>query len=182
MNIKHLQKVCHTLANKYNDPSEYEDLLSEGILAGLEALKRTDEEGLVVSAIRKAMYDYYNIDSKAMSLPRSAEVHSVNKQLSEGCEDFSGRYLLIAQALSNRLEPIQSNTLRESVFEADKRMELRLAVETMKDVLDDDEYDLIVELYLKGRTLEAYARGVGKSCSTINRCRNSALDKVKRAI
>jgi RNA polymerase sigma factor (sigma-70 family) len=85
-NDKEIYKICKVLANKYNSPNHYDDLISEGLVACYECREsgKTRKADYVGSA-RRAMNDYINIKTKAVSIPSTWASRTVGNQISRGC-------------------------------------------------------------------------------------------------
>ena len=111
-------KLCQVLANRYRNGSQYEDLLSEGLVACYECKDqgKTAEKDYV-GAARRAMNDYINIKTKAVSIPNSGSAHIVSRamgqeeELSEvdGLKDST--LALMQQAMGNYTLQLEYDTL-----------------------------------------------------------------------
>jgi hypothetical protein len=61
-NDKEIYKICKVLANKYNSPNHYDDLISEGLVACYECRESGKaRKADYVGSARRAMNDYINI-------------------------------------------------------------------------------------------------------------------------
>ena len=73
MTRKEIKVMCEKLAYKYKHPHMTEDLISEGLVAVYERLSVEPEDypASLYRRANKAMHDYINIKSKAVSIPTS---------------------------------------------------------------------------------------------------------------
>ena len=68
--------MCEKLARRYRRPHMNEDLVSEGVLAVYERLESTPDDypASLYRRANKAMYDYINVKTKAVTIPTSSGV------------------------------------------------------------------------------------------------------------
>ena len=80
--------MCEKLSRKYRRPHMNDDLVSEGVLAVYERLETTPDEypASLYRRANKAMYDYINVKTKAVTIPSSRTADS----LMTG-KDYSGQ-------------------------------------------------------------------------------------------
>ena len=71
--------MCEKLARKYRRPHMNDDLVSEGVLAVYERLETTPDEypASLYRRANKAMYDYINVKTKAVTIPSSRSATEV---------------------------------------------------------------------------------------------------------
>jgi RNA polymerase sigma factor (sigma-70 family) len=125
-------KMCQTLARKYKKPQEYNDLVSEGLVACYEC--KAEGKGHkkdYVGAARRAMNDYMNIGSKAVSIPNTWAARTVSHALATG-EDL------------DKLEGVKDGTLR-SLYDAmsndyEDITEIEVAVPDHAQEYEDKDY------------------------------------------
>lgn len=84
MNDAKILKLCQVLANRYRNSSQYEDLVSEGLVACYECKEqgKTAEKDFV-GAARRAMNDYINIKTKAVSIPSTWASRAVSRSMGQ---------------------------------------------------------------------------------------------------
>lgn len=62
--------MCRSLARKYNDPQEYDDLVSEGVIKCLELIAEGEtRKGVLHKSAAVAMNEYYNIKRSPVHIP-----------------------------------------------------------------------------------------------------------------
>ena len=70
MDNKDLLNMCRSLARKYNDPQEYDDLVSEGVIKCLELIAEGEtRKGVLHKSAAVAMNEYYNIKRSPVHIP-----------------------------------------------------------------------------------------------------------------
>ena len=71
--------MCEKLARRYNRPHMNDDLVSEGVLAVYERLESTPDDypASLYRRANKAMYDYTNVKTKAITIPTSRTADSI---------------------------------------------------------------------------------------------------------
>jgi RNA polymerase sigma factor (sigma-70 family) len=78
MNNKDILNMCRSLARKYNDPQEYDDLISEGVVKCLELIAEGKKDrNLLYSHAQAAMNEYYNIARSPVKIPKSNQAKSM---------------------------------------------------------------------------------------------------------
>ena len=132
MSDKDILRLCQTLARKYKRQNDYDDLVSEGLVACYEAKaegKTLNKD--YVGAARRAMNDYINIQSKAVSIPNTWAARTVSHSLATG-EDL------------DKLEGVKDGTLR-SLYDAmsndyEDISEIEVAVPDHAQNYEDKDY------------------------------------------
>lgn len=100
--------LCQSLAKRYRNKDTYDDLVSEGLVACYECrAEGKAHKKDYVGAARRAMNDFINIKSKAMSVPKTWASRAVSHALAtdEGLEDLEGvtdgTFALLMAAMRN---------------------------------------------------------------------------------
>jgi len=78
-------KLCKSLARRYKNQNQYDDLVSEALLACYELRETgsaTDKQEYVRLA-RRVMNDYNNIKVKAVNIPSTWAARRASKAISE---------------------------------------------------------------------------------------------------
>lgn len=71
-------KMCRSLARKYNDPQEYDDLVSEGVIKCLELRAEGKTNGAILhKSAAVAMNEYYNIKRAIVHVPVQGKAKSM---------------------------------------------------------------------------------------------------------
>lgn len=172
-----LQKIAEGLAKKYKSKQEFEDLVQEGVLAGLEKLQTTNEKGLVISAMRSALRDYFNVSLSTLSVPKSGAAKTVISKIRAGRPPEGTVEKEIFNALTCSVEPIEANTIREDPFSC---MENNKSIfSLMEAILDEEGFYILCQLYLEERSVESLSKELGIARSTLNRRKEKALGMLK---
>ena len=79
--------ICRKLAKRFNAPSHFDDLVSEGMLACLELTQKQDDIHTFefVRTAKRAMHDYINIKCLPVSVPK----HSVSRRFAHDIESMN---------------------------------------------------------------------------------------------
>jgi RNA polymerase sigma factor (sigma-70 family) len=182
-------KLCQTLARKYKKPQEYDDLVSEGLVACYEC--KSEGKGHkkdYVGAARRAMNDYINIKTKSMSIPDTWPARTVSHAMATGedldkLEGVSGGTLRsLMDAMSNDtlgLEELEISTPDHAVDYEKRDYEAHMmgvAVTT----LDLKELQLLKERYYEGKSQKTLADELGVDQRTISRREDAMLEKLRQ--
>lgn len=145
--------LCQKLANRYRKRDMYEDLVSEGLVACYEcknAGKSYKKD--YVGAARRAMNDYVNIKTKAMSIPSTWTSRTVSHALSSG-EDLDqlegvkeGTFSLLMAAMRNDSatvdEGMSTTESAEVAFEKEEFEKYLLG--KIKNALTQDDWEFLL--------------------------------------
>ena len=70
MRSEEILKMCRSLARKYNDPQEYDDLISEGVICVLDLMAKGEKRKSVLhKSAAVVMNEYYNIKRSPVYIP-----------------------------------------------------------------------------------------------------------------
>lgn len=186
-----IQKLCHKLALRYRNREQYEDLVSEGILACLESrdLGRASNSDYVGVA-RRAMNDYINIKLKSVSIPCTWASRSVSNAIASGkdIEKLSGvkggTLGSLMAAMLNQTEWLNENLLftadHAEKYEQQEYHEHVLSV-ALK-ILSEEELEIINLRYLKGMTQNEVGDVLGFNKMWVSRHEKMALSKLKLSL
>ena len=181
MDNDNIMKMCRSLARKYNDPQEYDDLVSEGVVKVLEMVAegKTDKN-LLYSHAQSAMQDYYNIARKPVRIPKSGSAHSMNAD-----DDVDGwTATALQQALygdSVEYEEYMSQVpSTEELYEHKEWMAYvqSLAVANLKP----DEWLLVKNRYWEDMTQQELAKVLQISQQAVLKREKSILSKLYRLL
>lgn len=188
MTDEQILNLCQTLARKYRRTEDYDDLVSEGLVACYEAkAEGKSHKKDYVGAARRAMNDYMNIGKKAMSIPNTWAARTVSHALATG-EDLdtlegvkSGTLRSLMDAMSNDSTPIDE--LEVSVpdhaikYEKDdyEAYVMTVAVTT----LNSNELKVLKGRFFDDMSLEQLGIELGVSQATVSRWEANMLDKLR---
>jgi RNA polymerase sigma factor (sigma-70 family) len=183
-----LLKICKTLAKRYRNQDQYEDLVSEGLLACYEC--REGGKNLkadYVGAARRAMNDYINIKSKAVSIPNSWTSRTVSRVMSNDEElkkldgVTGGTFMALMQAMGNDTETLTPNVaFTKDVAEDYEEREYNAHVMSVAvTTLDQDEWQVIRLRYYEELTQADVADLMQATQMWVSRTEKRALGKLR---
>ena len=153
MDTEELMKLCESLAYRYKDQNLREDLVSEGLLACYEAKAagRTTKKDYV-GAARRAMNDYVNVKSKAVTIPPTWASRAVSHALSndEDVEDLEGvktdTLQSLLAAMRNDSAPVNETDLYTQGAEVDFEQKEYYAylLNKLDGVLSEDDWKFLL--------------------------------------
>jgi RNA polymerase sigma factor (sigma-70 family) len=183
--------LCKSLARRYRNTQQFDDLVSEGVLACYEALaegKTTPSD--FTGAARRAMNDYINVKTKAVSIPLSHTSYTVSYAMSKDKEVDSmsgvseGTLLSLVQAMSNLTENVTDDTAftvdHATLFEEKEYQAHVMSV--AKDTLSAEEMNIIQLRYFRDMTQDEVAEHIKSNQKTVSRQEISALEKIKKKL
>lgn len=184
--------LCKSLAKRYKNTQQFEDLVSEGVVACYEALAQgKTEPSDFVGAARRAMNDYTNIKSKAMYIPSSSWTsRAVSQSLAKDEELTSidgvsdGTLLSLVQAMTNTTESAGDDTAftvdHAELFEEKEYYAYIMSV--VKKTLSATEMKVIELRYFNEMTQDEVAEHMKLSQKMVSRQEISALEKLKKKL
>ena len=182
LNTDEIVTMCEKLARKYRRPHMNDDLVSEGVLAVYERLDNTPDEypASLYRRANKAMYDYINIKTKAVTIPSSRTADS----LMTGNE-YKG------QTHSEEGKRVLDEALRSTTVEFDE--EFMCLVKDCTEKYERDEFiskslksltnkeaDIIDMRYFKDMTQDEVAVCYGVTQQSIALWEDKALSKMSK--
>ena len=185
-------KLCKSLARRYKNKNQYDDLASEGLLACYELRETGSATGKqdYIGASRRAMNDYNNIKTKAVNVPVANASRMASKAISgdtetDGLEGVTnGTFLALMAAMSNSTELLaEDSAFTPDHAEAYEEREyythvLAIAIVT----LNPTEWQILKMRYLDGMTQDLVADEFGLDQSWVSRHENVALMKIRKKL
>lgn len=172
---------CQKLAHRYKSTQEYDDLVSEGYLAGREAQEQGLSEDAVRGKVRTAMSRYMTGLSTPVNVPDSGEARKVKAAIRRD-EDLSKYSQALVAALCASEEPVQPNTLKSDTTTEDDYIRYQLE-ENLKYILyfwlTHAESYLIHRLFFEECSESALADELGVTQQYVNLRKNEVLDKLR---
>lgn len=182
-------KLCKSLARRYKNQNQYDDLVSEGLLACYELRETgsaTDKQEYVRLA-RRVMNDYNNIKVKAVNIPSTWAARRASKAISGDTETdgldgvASGTFLSLMAAMSNSTELLsEDSAFTPDHAEAYEEREYYIHVISVAIVtLNPTEWQILKMRYLDGMTQDVVAEETGTHQRWVSRIEVNALDKMR---
>jgi len=191
MNDQEILKLCRTLARKYKRAGDYDDLVSEGLVACYECR----EEGKAykkdyVGAARRAMNDYINIKKKSMSIPNTWAARAVSHALATG-EDLeeldgvkSGTLRSLMDAMSNESEDVHELEIStpSPAVKYEKEEYESYVMSVAVTTLNLKELNILKGRYFDNKTCDDIGVEMGVSGTTISRWESEMLEKLRNKL
>lgn len=185
-------KLCKSLARRYKNQNQYDDLVSEGLLACYELRETGSATGKqeYVRLARRVMNDYNNIKVKAVNIPSTWAARRASKAISEDTETdgldgvASGTFLSLMAAMSNSTELLsEDSAFTPDHAEAYEEREYYIHVISVAIVtLNPTEWQILKMRYLDGMTQDVVAEEFGLDQSWVSRHESVALSKIRKKL
>ena len=176
-----LYDYCQKLAHRYKSTQEYDDLVSEGYIAGREAQEQGLSEDTVRGKVRTAMSRYMTGLSTPVDVPYHSDTREVRAAIRRD-EDLSRYSQALVAALCASEEPVQPNTLRSDTTTEDDYIKHQLE-ENLKYILyfwlTHAESYLIHRLFFEECSESVLADELGVTQQYVNLRKNEVLDKLR---
>ena len=191
MTTEEMMKMCRTLAHKYNSPSHFDDLVSEGILECLEQVDQGNTHGANLRRMaNRAMHDYMNLKNLPVTVPVTTATRSLARDTEDNSTMSRVGVAKLQQAIKSTSTPLESVELVDEdsnpavVYE--KRQDMLHAIRVARNTLSDKEWGLVGMRYLKGVTLAKIVEDCGGKFGTtpmeVKRYVDKCIKKVTEAI
>lgn len=191
MTTEEMMKMCRTLAHKYNSPSHFDDLVSEGILECLEQVDQGNTHGANLRRMaNRAMHDYINIKTLSVSVPLSEPARSLARGTDYKSTMSQEGVAKLQHAINSTTTPIESVDVVDKDSDPavlyEKRQDMIETMRVARKTLSDDEWGLVEMRYLKGVTLAKIVENCGGKFGTtpmeVKRSVDKCIKKVTEAI
>ena len=174
--------MCEKLASKYRQHHMRDDLIAEGVLAVYERLDNTPDDypASLYRRANKAMYDYLNVKTKAVTIPTSraaTEVALGNEYTGQNYSDEGKKAL--RQALSSTTVQFDEEFML-AVEDCTKDYEQKDYLKKGFHKLTEREIVIIKMRYFDDMTQEEVAIRQGVSRQAIALCEDKALSKMSK--
>lgn len=188
MNPKQLEVLSHKSAYKYKNTSHHEDLVSEGILAGLEELRKNPEatEQKIYQQVNFAQWRHLNVDTMAVTVPehlvriaKGMGTKGVNK-------DYTQETIEWAKLICNSSQFNSDYHEQEDTSDQEQEVHHQQAVETIwksaSECLEPDDFAVFCLKWDNGMDGKAIGDMLGVSKQAVSKRLNYIEEKVKRHI
>ena len=183
--------LCKSLARRYRNTQQFDDLVSEGVLACYEALAEGKTAPAdFTGAARRAMNDYINVKTKAVSIPTGGNAKEVSKAMSSDLDTASitgmsdGTLLSFVQAMTNLTESVSDDTAF-TVDHADAFEEKEYNAHVLsvaKKTLSATEMTVLQMRYFQDMTQDEVADTLETNKMWVSRHEKEALSKLKKQL
>ena len=183
--------ISKSLARRYKNTQQFDDLVSEGVLACYEAVASGKTEvSDFVGAARRAMNDYINVKTKAVYIPTGANAKAVSYAMSSDDEVQSisgmtdGTLLSLLQAMSNTTESVEDDitfTLDHADLFEEKQYQLYV-LSVARKTLSPTEWKVLEMRYLRDMTQDDVSNTFNTSKMWVSRLEKDALSKLRKKL
>ena len=182
MNTDEIIKMCEKLANKYRRPHMRDDLICEGILSIYERLEVEPEEypASLYRRANKAMYDFVNLKSKAVSIPTSrsaTEVALGNNYEGQNYSEAGKKNLY--DAISSTVVAFDDEYMT-AVQDCTESYERQDFIEKSFKLLTEREREVVYMRYFEDMTQDDIAIFYGVSRQSVSQWESVALLKMSK--
>jgi len=173
-----IMKICRSLARKYNDPQEYDDLVSEGVVKVLEMVAegKTDKN-LLYSHAQAVMNEYYNLSRSPVKVPKSHQAKAMSAD-----DDVDGwTATALHQALyADSVEYEEYMSQAPSTEDLYEQKEWFARVQTVAvSHLTQEEWAIIRMRYWDDLTQDDVGIHMGRNKMWVSRHEKAALEKIR---
>ena len=174
--------MCEKLASKYRQHHMRDDLIAEGVLAVYERLDTTPDDypASLYRRANKAMYDYLNVKTKAVTIPtsRTADSLMTGNEYSGQTHSVSGKKVLDDALRSTTVE--FDEEFMSSVEDCTEKYERDDYLSKSLKNLTEKEAEIIDMRYFKEMTQDEVAVHYGVTQQSIALWEEKALIKMSK--
>ena len=174
--------MCEKLARRYRRPHMNDDLVSEGVLAVYERLESTPDDypASLYRRANKAMYDYINVKTKAITIPTSraaTEVALGNEYTGQNYSEKGKKALGVA---INSIAVSFDETYMTSIQDCTEVYEQQEYIKKAMRKLSDREEEVILMRYFQDMTQDEISLSKGVSQQSVAIWEETALLKMSK--
>jgi RNA polymerase sigma factor (sigma-70 family) len=174
--------MCEKLARRYNRPHMNDDLVSEGVLAVYERLESTPDDypASLYRRANKAMYDYINVKTKAVNIPKSRTADSImtGNEYKGQTHSEEGKRVL-EEALRSTIVEFDEGFM-SSVKDCTEKYEVTDYLRKSLKVLTEKETEIINMRYFKEMTQDEVAVHYDVTRQAVGLWEDKALAKMSK--
>ena len=174
--------MCEKLARRYRRPHMNDDLVSEGVLAVYERLESTPDDypASLYRRANKAMYDYINVKTKAVTIPtsRTADSLMTGNEYKGQTHSEEGKRVL-EEALRSTIVEFDEEFM-SSVKDCTEKYEVADYLRKSLKVLTEKETEIINMRYFKEMTQDEVALHYNVSRQAVGLWEDKALAKMSK--
>ena len=187
MNTEEMMKMCRSLAYKYNSPNQFDDLVSEGMLECLEQVDQGNTHGANLRRMaNRAMHDYLNIKTLAVSVPLSEPARSLARGTDYKSTMSREGVTKLQQAINSTSTPLESAEIVDEESDPavvyEKKQTVLDIVRLSRETLNDRDWDLFCRHYLEMETTDDIAISERVTRQAIEKKLKRCVNKVTEAM
>ena len=181
-----IQKKAEVLASRYMSGQDYDDLVQEGVLVGLELLdKGIEDDKKLVGAMRRRMNDFKNYENRSVPVPSTGGTRKAMASISRGDHSHTVEWPLLqalTQSYGVSLEDCHLEATQDHTTDYEEDDYLQHIMFLLEETLDTRTYDMVTDVYIRGMTQEDVAKELGITQTRVSQILEFGLQKVKRVL
>jgi len=181
-----IQKKAEVLASRYMSGQDYDDLVQEGVLVGLELLdKGIEDDKKLVGAMRRRMNDFKNYENRSVPVPSTGGTRKAMASISRGDHSHTVEWPLLqalTQSYGVSLEDCHLEATQDHTTDYENEDYLQHIMFLLEETLDTRTYDMVTDVYIRGMTQEDVAKELGITQTRVSQILEFGLQKVKRVL
>ena len=193
MTTEEMMKMCRTLAHKYNSPSHFDDLVSEGMLECLEQVDQGNTHGANLRRMaNRAMHDYMNLKNLPVTVPVTTATRSLARDTLalNAFEDNSTMsqegVAKLQRAIKSTSTPLESAEIVDEESDPavvyEKKQTVLDTVRIARDTLNDKDWSLFSRHYLEKETTDDIAISERVTRQAVEKKLKRCVNKVTKAM
>lgn len=193
MTTEEMMKMCRSLAHKYNSPSHFDDLVSEGMLECLEQVDQGNTHGANLRRMaNRAMHDYMNLKNLPVTVPVTTATRSLARDTLalNAFEDNSTMsqegVAKLQRAIKSTSTPLESAEIVDEESDPavvyEKKQTVLDTVRIARDTLNDKDWSLFSRHYLEKETTDDIAISERVTRQAVEKKLKRCVNKVTEAM
>lgn len=187
MTTEEMMKMCRSLAYKYNSPSHFDDLVSEGMLECLEQVDQGNTHGANLRRMaNRAMHDYMNLKNLPVTVPVTTATRSLARDAEDNSTMSQEGVAKLQQAIKSTSTPLESVDVVDEESDPavayEKKQTVLDTIRVARDTLNDNDWSLFSRHYLERETTDDIAISERVTRQAIEKKLKRCVNKVTDAI
>ena len=184
--LEFIQKKAELLASRYMSGQDYDDLIQEGVLVGLELLdKGVEDEKKLVGAMRRRMNDYKNYENRSVPIPSTGGTRKAMAAISRGADSNTVEWPLLqalTQSYGVSLDDCHLEATQDHATSYEDSDYLQHIMFLLEETLDSRTYDMVMSVYIHGMTQEDVAKDLGITQPRVSKILEAGLLQIKEVL
>jgi len=181
-----IQKKAEVLASRYMSGQDYDDLVQEGVLVGLELLdKGIEDDKKLVGAMRRRMNDFKNYENRSVPVPSTGGTRKAMASISRGDHSHTVEWPLLqalTQSYGVSLEDCHLEATQDHTTDYEEDDYLQHIMFLLEETLDTRTYDMVTDVYIRGMTQEDVAKELGITQTRVSQILEFGLQKLRQEL
>jgi len=181
-----IQKKAEVLASRYMSGQDYDDLVQEGVLVGLELLdKGIEDDKKLVGAMRRRMNDFKNYENRSVPVPSTGGTRKAMAAISRSDHSHTVEWPLLqalTQSYGVSLEDCHLEATQDHTTDYEEDDYLQHIMFLLEETLDTRTYDMVTDVYIRGMTQEDVAKELGITQTRVSQILEFGLQKIKKVL